>query len=32
MADIKKIMEMLKKILAMLDEIYHAMFDNKDNK
>lgn len=32
MADIKQIMEMLKKILAMLDEIYHAIFDNEDNK
>lgn len=29
MADIKQITEMLKKIMAMLDEIYHAMFDNK---
>lgn len=32
MANIKQIMDMLKKIMAMLDEIYHAMFDNKDNK
>lgn len=32
MTDIKKIMEMLKKILAMMDEIYHAMFDNKENE
>lgn len=31
MADIKQIMEMLKKIMATLDEIYHAIFDNKDN-
>lgn len=32
MADIKQIMEMLKKILAMLDEIYHSIFDNNNNK
>lgn len=32
MTNIKQIMEMLKKIMAMLDEIYHAIFDNKDNK
>lgn len=32
MADIKQIMEMLKKILAILDEIYHEIFNNKDNK
>ena len=32
MADIKQIMDMLKKIMAMLDEIYHTIFDNKENK
>lgn len=32
MADIKQIVEMLKKIMAMLDEIYHAIFNNNDNK
>lgn len=32
MASIKQIMETLKKILAMLDEIYHEIFNNNNNK
>lgn len=32
MENIKQIMEILKKILAMLDEIYHSIFDNNENK
>lgn len=32
MANIKQIMEMLKKILAVLDEIYHEIFNNNNNK
>ena len=32
MTNIKQIMEMLKKIMATLDEIYHAIFDKENNE